>query len=100
MLNSCSRIQKQVRVRFFTSFFEKFPVSAINGRLQRVFTGASWQRRQSAAVQRELPMRKKSPINIKAAMRLIAAENLNALRGFFRNIANFVSKPTYLNKKT
>lgn len=45
-------------------------------------------------------MRKKSAINIKAAVRLIAAENLNALRGFFRNIANFVSKPTYLNKKT
>jgi hypothetical protein len=45
-------------------------------------------------------MRKKSTINIKAAVKLIAAENLNALRVFFRNIANFVSKPTYLNKKT
>lgn len=45
-------------------------------------------------------MRKKSPINIKAAIRLIAAENLNALRGFLRNVTNFVSKPTYLNKKT
>lgn len=45
-------------------------------------------------------MRKKNAINIKAAVRLIAAENLNALRGFFRNIANFVSRPTYLHKKT
>ncbi len=45
-------------------------------------------------------MRRKNAIKIKAAVRLIAAENLNALRSFFRNIANFVSRPTYLNKKT
>ena len=45
-------------------------------------------------------MRKKGVIDIKAAIRLIAAENLNALRGLLRNIANLRSKPTYLNKKT
>jgi hypothetical protein len=65
-----------------------------------VYISASWQRIRSAAVQRELPMRKKGVIDIKAAIRLIAAENLNALRGLLRNIANLRSKPTYLNKKT
>lgn len=45
-------------------------------------------------------MWKKSLIDIRAALKLIAAENLNALRGLLRNVANFVSKPTYLDKKT
>lgn len=46
------------------------------------------------------PMRKKGLTDIRAALKLIAAENLNALRGLLRNIANFVSKPTYVDKKT
>jgi hypothetical protein len=50
--------------------------------------------------ERELPMRKKKAIDIKAAVKLIAAENRNALRSLIKNIANSVSRPTYLNKKT
>ncbi len=45
-------------------------------------------------------MRKKNLIDIRAALKLIVAENLNALRCLLRNIAHFVSKPTYLDKKT
>jgi hypothetical protein len=92
----CVRAESQ----FCAGFFEKFLLIAIKGRLQPVFMGASRQRSRNAAVQRELPMRKKNVIDMKAAIKLIAAENLNALRGLLRNIANFRSKPTYLNKKT
>ena len=45
-------------------------------------------------------MWKKNMTDIRAALKLIVAENLNALRGLLRNIANYVSKPTYLDKKT
>jgi hypothetical protein len=45
-------------------------------------------------------MRKKGYTDIRAALKLIAAENLNALRNLLRNIASFVSRPGYLDKKT
>ncbi len=45
-------------------------------------------------------MRKKGLTDIRAALKLIAAENLNALRSLLRNVASFVFKPTYLDKKT
>jgi hypothetical protein len=56
-------------------------------------------------------MRNKTAIDIRAALRLIAAENLSALRRaparafalareLLRNIAHLVSKPTYPNRKT
>lgn len=55
-------------------------------------------------------MRNKTAIDIRAALRLIAAENLNALRraparafaltrGLLRNIANWVSKSICENRK-
>ncbi|MHC4509376.1 MAG: hypothetical protein ACYTAO_10535 [Planctomycetota bacterium] len=44
-------------------------------------------------------MRKKGMINVRAALRLIAAENTNALRVVLKNIVNRVFKPMYSNKK-
>ncbi|MEK7994616.1 MAG: hypothetical protein AAB403_12500 [Planctomycetota bacterium] len=44
-------------------------------------------------------MRKKSMIDIRAALKLIAAENMNALRGLLRNVMGLVSKSIYSSKK-
>ena len=45
------------------------------------------------------PMRKKSMIDIRAALKLIAAENLNALKALLRNVVGLVSKSVYFSKK-
>ena len=45
------------------------------------------------------PMRKKSMIDIRAALKLIAAENLNALKALLRNVVGLVSKSVYSSKK-
>lgn len=92
-------------------FFEKLPAIAIKGRYQPVFTAATCERNASAPVQKGPEMRNKTAIDIRAALRLIAAENLSALRRaparafalareLLRNIAHLVSKPTYPNRKT
>ena len=44
-------------------------------------------------------MWKKSMIDIRAALKLIAAENLNALKALLRNVMGLVSKSVYFSKK-
>ncbi|UCC97113.1 MAG: hypothetical protein JSW66_14860 [Phycisphaerales bacterium] len=45
-------------------------------------------------------MRRKGMIDVRAALRLIAAENTNALRVVLKNVANRASKPPCSNKKS
>jgi len=45
------------------------------------------------------PMRKKGLTEIRAALKLIAAENLNALKTVLRNVAGLFSKSVYSSKK-
>ena len=44
-------------------------------------------------------MRKKGLTDIRAALKLIAAENLNALKTVLRNVAGLFSKSVYSSKK-
>ncbi len=44
-------------------------------------------------------MRKKGLTDIRAALKLIAAENLNALKAVLRNVADLFSKSVYSSKK-
>jgi hypothetical protein len=44
-------------------------------------------------------MRKKGLTDIRAALKLIAAENVNALKAILRNVVGLVSRSVYSSKK-
>ena len=44
-------------------------------------------------------MRKKGLTDIRAALKLIAAENVNALKAILRNVVGLFSKSAYSSKK-
>lgn len=44
-------------------------------------------------------VRRKGMVEVKAALKLIATENTNALRVVLKNVANRASKPLCSNKK-